>query len=257
MSVQPNDSASRISSSNLGRQTGLYALAAAAAGVSLLSMVQPAAGEMIVTKKTIPIPMVPFETVGPVKISMANNGINNFGFTLYNDSNSIIDDRGLNVRALTAHDGVIVGGSFYAKALALKRGAEIGPSANFSSFSGALIEATQIFTSAKAFRGYWEDSKDRYLGVRFPINGETHYGWVRVTVTTDPLVHGPFMSAKITAYAYETVPNKPILAGTATTSTAEIPAENPQKQVGPSLGMLAAGSGSMRLWRREESSVHP
>jgi len=53
------------------------------------------------------------------------------------------------------------------------------------------------------------------------------------------------------------VANKAIKAGTAATAEAEISAENTQKQVGPSLGMLASGSEGMRLWRREETSVRP
>jgi hypothetical protein len=255
MSSQATDSGKESSPNNLNRQVGFYSLAAVMAGVSVLALAEPAVGEVVVTKKTIPIPMVPFGTVGPVRISMANNGIDNFGFNLYNDSNSLIDDRGLGVWAVAGHDGVIVGGSFYAKALALKRGAEIGPSANFSSFSGALIEATEIFSSAKAFRGYWQDSKDRYLGVHFPINGKTHYGWIRVTVTADPQAKGPFLSAKITAYAYETVPNKPILAGTAGIATAaevQVP-EDIQKPGRPLLGILALGADGLPLWRREET----
>jgi hypothetical protein len=199
--TQPNDSVSKASSNNLGRHVVLYSLAAAAAGVSVLALAQPAAAEVVVTRKTIPIPMVPIGTVGPVRISMANNGINNFGFNLYNDSNSLISDRGLGVWPVSGRDGVIIGGSFYAKALALERGTKIGPSPSFFSFSGYpdLIEGSEIFTSGKEFRGFWKDSKDRYLGVRFLIGGQTHYGWIRLTVTTDPKPQGPPMSARLPA----------------------------------------------------------
>lgn len=95
------------------------------------------------------------------------------------------------------------------------------------------------------------------------IGGELHYGWIRLTLTTNPDPHGPFMSAKITGYAYETVPNKPILAGTASsaagaakkpTAEAQVP-ENIHNQSGPSLGMLALGSEALPLWRREEASA--
>ncbi len=264
MSTQTSDSGKKSSSNNLNRQVGLYCVAAAVAGVSMLALAEPAQAEVVVTKKTIPIPMVPFPTVGLVRISMANNGINNFGLNLYNESNSMISDRGVGVWGVSEQDGVIVGGSFYAKALALTRGAVIGPSANFFAYSLALIEGSEAFSSNRTFRGFWKDSKNRYLGVSFPINGETHYGWIRLTVTTDPNAHGPFMSAKITGYAYETVANKPILAGTA--ATAATPADNPTAELqapknaqvknGPSLGMLASGSEALPLWRREETSAH-
>jgi len=64
------------------------------------------------------------------------------------------------------------------------------------------------------------------------------------------------MTAKITGYAYETVPNKPILAGTAATAIAEVQApENVNRKAGPSLGVLAVGADGLHLWRREEASA--
>jgi hypothetical protein len=255
VSIQPNDSAGKTSSNNFNRQAALYSLAAAMAGVSLLALAEPAAGEIVVTKKTIPIPISPFGTPDLVKLSVANNGIDDFSFWLYNDK--AISDRGFLVAGATKGDGVIAGGDFYAKALALPRGAKIGPSADFSNYT-VLIEATETGNTGRYSRGYWgENLKDHYLGVRFILNGETHYGWIRVTATIDLQRQAPFMRAKITAYAYETVANKAITAGTAAMPTAEISGENQQKQVGPSLGMLAAGAESMPLWRREESSVRP
>ena len=60
MSIQPNDSAGKTSSNNFNRQAALYSLAAAMAGVSLLALAEPAAGEIVVTTTTIPIPISPF-----------------------------------------------------------------------------------------------------------------------------------------------------------------------------------------------------
>jgi hypothetical protein len=255
MSTSSRDSAKKASANNLNRQLGLYSLAAAAAGVSLLALAQPAAGEVVVTKKTIPIPIVPIGSKENVEISMANNGIENFVFQLYNDTDGI-SDRGLNAWGESRPNGVVCGGDFYAKALALPRGAQIGPNDNqcFSNYD-VLIEATESGNSSRYSRGYWGVKvKDHYLGVRFPIDGETHYGWIRLTVTIDLKPRGPLMSAKITAYAYETVANKPILAGTTETSTAQsqLP-DNIQNHAGPSLGMLAVGAEGVPLWRREEA----
>ena len=92
------------------------------------------------------------------------------------------------------------------------------------------------------------------LGVRFQLNGQTHYGWVRLTVTSNVKLNKPTLEATITAYAYETVPNKPILAGTAEKTTAEVQVpQDIQKPGQPSLGMLALGSDALPLWRREET----
>jgi len=51
--------------------------------------------------------------------------------------------------------------------------------------------------------------RTRYLGLEFLINGEVHFGWARLTVTCKDLR----VLATLSGYAYETVPNTPIIAG--------------------------------------------
>jgi hypothetical protein len=257
VSTHAADSVSNASSNNLNLHISQYSLAAAVAGVSMLALVQPAAGEVVVTKKTIPIPMSPFGMPETVEISMTNNGVNDFEFNLYNDS--IVDARLLLVGGARQQNGVIASYpttnlTTYASILA--RGEQIGPSANFFSYSiRPLVEGSQTSGGRRQIRGHWGGNpKNHYLGVRFQMNGQTHYGWIRLTVTTNAEKNGPFLSAKITGYAYETVANKPIKAGTAATPTAEVrEPRNVPHQVGPSLGMLAAGAEGMPLWRREET----
>ncbi len=87
MSTHPTDTAERIRSNNLNRQVGLYSLAAAVAGVSMLALAEPAQAEVVVTKKAIPVPITPW----PVKISIANNGFDIFYIWRY----SLASDRGL------------------------------------------------------------------------------------------------------------------------------------------------------------------
>ena len=82
MSANPTDSVPKTSSNHLNRQIAQYSVAAAVAGVSMLALAQPAAGEVVFTKKTIHLPLATGGTMEPVKISMANNGIDNFEFTL-------------------------------------------------------------------------------------------------------------------------------------------------------------------------------
>lgn len=52
----------------------------------------------------------------------------------------------------------------------------------------------------------WKDKKDNYLGLRFYIKGQTHYGWVRLDITS----HTEWV---IKDYAFNATPNSPILAG--------------------------------------------
>ena len=54
------------------------------------------------------------------------------------------------------------------------------------------------------------DVKNRYLGFKFQIKGKIHYGWARLNVTGSGL--GTIV-ATMTGYAYETIPNKAIVAG--------------------------------------------
>jgi hypothetical protein len=229
----------------------------------MLALAQPAAAEVVVTRKTIPIPLTPIDMPHPVKISMANNGVDNFTFHLTNSPPNLgrsSSFRSLALVGATSNAAAIYQGYFIAP---LPRGAKIGASAGFSPFESA-VEQSLADVSGRGFRGYWGGNlKDHYVGVRFSIAGQTHYGWIRLTVTTDPDPHGPAMSAKITGYAYETVPNKTTLAGTAAVaaaatekSSAEVQSQkNIQNQTRPSLGMLALGAEALPMWRREESSV--
>ena len=101
---------------------------------------------------------------------------------------------------------------------------------------------------------YWGgDPKDRYVGVRFLIGGQTHYGWIRLTVTTS--TEEAARELRITGYAYETLANKPILAGTAATAAT---AEKPTAAVrGPENIRIKNGTiaGHARARRRQLADV--
>jgi hypothetical protein len=248
-------SSPHLSIDNLHRRVDIYSLAAAAAGVSVLALAIPAKGEVVITRKKIAIPEGP-----PIGISLANNGIDDFTFTLstfYSASTHLA--RTLRVNNASGGRGVV--GSFrigdnrrYASALI--RGAKIGPSANFASlYPGNRVEASYSISGGRLVGKWGGGAKNRYVGVRFLLQGGIHYGWIRLSVDTGT-GRSLNMSATITAYAYETVANTPVLAGTAV-SVAEKPkpeVQTPQdtsNQPGPSLGMLAAGADALPIWRRE------
>ncbi len=265
MSTRTADVVSESSSNNLNRQMAQYSIAAALAGVSVLALATPAVGEVVVTKKTIPVPLTTDGTLEPIKISMANNGIDNFQLTL--SSTSLRVYRFLLADGVAPQDELRVGTgpAFNVYLGALRRGEQIGPSNASSQFNNGLVEESLgNGPSNRIFFGSWGGSpKNRYLGVRFPINGQTHYGWIRLTVTTNPDPHTPVMSATITGWAYETVPNKAIAAGTAAiavsaaekTSSLLHAASNIQANKGPSLGMLAAGADALPAWHRQDIPV--
>jgi len=104
--------------------------------------------------------------------------------------------------------------------------------------------------------GKWINVQKRYLGLKFAIHGQTHFGWARLNVTCDLYK----IDAVLTGYAYETVPNKSIATGKtkgpADSSTAEQP--NPAALTAPTpqpatLGLLAMGSPGISIWRRDDS----
>jgi hypothetical protein len=88
----------------------------------------------------------------------------------------------------------------------MKQGSVIAPKAFLNSPVGADV-MREVYSTLPA-KGPWYFVTNRYLGLKFKIGGKTHYGWARLNV-------GGFGSlvATITGYAYETIPNKPIVAG--------------------------------------------
>jgi hypothetical protein len=62
--------------------------------------------------------------------------------------------------------------------------------------------------------GLWNNLSDYYLGLRLLQSGQTYYGWVRLRVD----VSGGPDSLIIQDYAYNSIPNQPILAGQTTTT---------------------------------------
>jgi hypothetical protein len=98
--------------------------------------------------------------------------------------------------------------------------------------------------------GKWLNVQNHYLGLQFSINGQTHYGWARFTVTLKSGIVGT-----LTGYAYETIPNKRILAGQTSgpdvASTVALNEMSTSHDHRPTLGLLARGADALTLWRRD------
>ncbi|MGH9496720.1 MAG: hypothetical protein ACRD3B_17105 [Candidatus Sulfotelmatobacter sp.] len=241
-------------SKSIDRNLRVYSTAALAAGVGILALAKPAQGEVVVTKKTIIIPENP-QNSAPAGIDFNHDGINDLSAGIYYSAYP------LSVHSLDifppnfTDNGAAVVASRNGYALALARGAKIGPSAHFGSRTRRIeyVNGNDSSTGAtytRTLKGNWGGNPvNRYLGVKFLIKGKTHYGWIRLTVITDP--RG--LSATITGYAYETVPNKRITAGTgASSASATIAKNQKQKLAATSLGMLALGTDGLAIWRRKE-----
>jgi hypothetical protein len=153
-------------------------------------------------------------------------------------------------------------------AAALQPGATIGSSQAFVGTGVRVYMGGRDFYSgsntAQKWNGPWvnggEGVKNRYLGLKFKIDGEFHYGWARLTVITTR--HQGFVTF-LTAYAYETTANKSIVAGqihgaeeaSVTTPAAPIVPANPAYRPA-SLGLLGLGASGLSIWRRQEDSLN-
>jgi hypothetical protein len=95
------------------------------------------------------------------------------------------------------------------------------------------IHSDGTYSSFNTTRGLWLGVTNRYLGIKFLIDGEVHYGWARFS--TD----GAYT---LTGYAYETIPDKPIPAGVFETPPEESGANSTEGATAGSLGALALGA---------------
>jgi hypothetical protein len=242
------------------RHLNLYTLTATAAGVGILALTQSAEAKIIYTPAHVNFTQFP-----PVTLDVNHDGTGDFMLALGADGSSggywwqyafVYAPRSNNM------DEVIVtkkGG--FAPAVALRAGLRIGPGRLFGG-PGVLVEHFSHFMKGGGTSTFWLDQwgnggkglKDRYLGLKFMINGKVHFGWARVTVTTS----GKDFTATLTGYAYETIPNKSIIAGK-TKGPDEIANTIGQTNPAPiseslTLGLLAMGAPGLSVWRRKDSA---
>jgi hypothetical protein len=231
----------------------IYALAASTAGVSLLALAQPAEGEVVYTPTNQKISFnVPFN------LDLNNDGIADFQIrnrNYYNHEGRLVGEVG--VKPMLAANRIV---NSYGYAAALPLGASIGGNARFLPADGIMAAAFYIILSTQCCNavGPWQNVSNRYLGLKFSVDGETHYGWARFNVRS---VTAWAFTATLTGYAYETEPNQAIDAGqTKETDSSEVrPPQNGNAQRIGALGVLALGSAGQSIrgqtiWRREEDS---
>jgi hypothetical protein len=219
-------------SDSLLRHLNLYALGASASGVSLLALTPSALAEIVYTKTHQVI-----GANGIYDLDLTHNGVVNFVIREWSATTF-----SNNLLAKGALENSIAGTGKYAAAL--RDGATIGAHRRFiaGQYSSPIMFRYYYYCSIscrKGIFGNWKDVNNRYLGLKFKIKGETHYGWARLTVNnirTD-------ITATLTGYAYETVPGKSIRAGQTKEDTTDV---HTQSQTSPSasLGDLALGARS-------------
>jgi hypothetical protein len=184
----------------ISHQLDLYALASGAAGVGMLALLsQPSEAKIVYTKTHVVI-----ESNHTYQLDLNHDGIGDFKLRNYR---FFTDTYVATFSALPAQSkNRVVGkqlqiGSPYS-AYALRRGTVVGPK---QPFSGALMAGTDGFSGW----GRWDNVSDGYLGLKLRIKGKVHYGWARMKISASQ----NSITGTLTGYAYETIPNKPIIAG--------------------------------------------
>ena len=234
-------------SDSLHRQLSIYTLVARAAGVGLLTLGQSSEAKIIYT----PVHHIIHDHGGHYNLDLNNDG--KIDFVIGNTTNCSSDlcDYLLWVNKARLGNSVVAsqtnGG--WNLASAIKKGKHIGPGGRFNAQSAVLAGAVNL-SSSRGF-GPWLNVKNRYLGLRFIIRGKIHYGWARLNVKANASV----ITGTLTGYAYETIPDKAIIAGAIKgpeqdqTAPASFNSPTPQSAT---LGALALGAPGLSIWRREE-----
>ena len=205
-------------SDRLNRQLNTYALVASAAGVSVLALARASEAKVVYTE-THQVTHAGF----PLYIDLNHDGIKDFILrtTYYAGSSGF--EVGLN--AVGYRNNAVAGrrfshsSYFFSAASALPAGIRIGPERKFPVRHPFMAE--EIFNRVRSSQysdlGPWAGKdkgvRNRYLGLKFFIHGQVHYGWARLTVRLGHHRQYNDVSGTLTGYAYETIPNKAIITG--------------------------------------------
>jgi len=237
----------------LHQQLNTYALAASAAGVSMLALSQPAEAKIVYTPAHVPIR-------GTVNVDLNHDGIVDLKIKLFPYG------RGYSLRATSVGQDRVWGSVVHASHL--RAGVTIGPNqkkfAKARSCPESSSGACKLLETFVNFSGYWYSvsgpwvkHKNGYLGLKFYIQRKVHFGWARLHRANLDDPH----AWVLTGYAYETIPGKPIVTGqTKGTDDVDDIIEQPNAvsltvptPEPPTLGVLALGAPGLSIWRREES----
>lgn len=207
----------------------LLAYAIGAAGA--IAITQPASASIVFTKVNVTI------SSGILPIDLNQDGKPDFALHNYfvgtSSSVQAITIKGNPADSQAAVIGRNPGIFQYASALPL----------NYSIGSGI----SKSFLNLKANRAYIGFGiTNRFLGLRFSINGQVHYGWARITTRSNL---GKLGTIQLTGFAYETNPDTAIPAGDRG-PTPSVDAGGIPKL--PSLGLLGLGAAGLNAWRRQD-----
>lgn len=244
-----------ILSPPLQQRLNSYALAASAAGVGVLAVAQPTVAKIVYTPAHAVI-----TRQHAVALDLNHDGKNDFTFhETFITTTSVDENHSLILSVLPAQQKNEIWGKAQ-QASALRAGVLVGPKGKFSvSKKTMAVDYYADGTGASGTcAGQWYNLKNRYLGLKFIINGTTHFGWARLNVTCTTMYGNHKVTGVLTGYAYETIADKPIITGkTSSTDNDDQPGPAALKTYASeptTLGALALGAPRLAIWKREESA---
>jgi hypothetical protein len=243
----------------LEKRLAAYVTAASAAGVGLLALVQPAEAKIVYTAVNQKFVNHSFA------IDLNHDGKNDFVFQFRYGTDHYLSVAGAGKGNAAVSGGQeTIRGVAHAVAGVLPKGAVIGGAGKFVGASQVLGAVYYNSDGGQTyFYGKWTNAGTLYLGLQFNIRGQKHYGWARLNITI-PNGSGnlqyPPITAQLTGYAYETIPNKAIIAGKMKGPDQIRAIVGDPANFGKSLpepaspGLLAMGAPGLSFWRREDSA---
>jgi hypothetical protein len=239
-----------------------YASAATSAGVAILALTCPAEARIIYTcahREIFPNKLFPFD--------LNHDAKNDFTFDDSRGSTSLGGAWGILTifpnRSTNEIWGYQTANGFNRLASALAAGVQVGPKGKFSPGQRIMVRTSvsgghRRGTSTSRCLGPWKNVNNRYLGLKFIIQGKTHYGWARVSVFCSNVE----VSGVLTGYAYETEPNKPIVTGKTkddaeASDTTEGTEDRSLSETAPTLGRLAQGASGLSIRRGVLTAAQP
>jgi hypothetical protein len=228
-----------------------YALAAGAASLGLLALVPAAEGKIIYTPVNLPL-----MNQNQVFFDLNHDGINDFSFYGQSISRRSISTFFFRLTVSPAQQGNAIWGieshEHASCAASLPGGVRVGPKRPFQANRVVMLDWSGGPFGGTAYCPWTGKTGTAYLGLKFEIKGQTHFGWARVrTASIFPY------RVSLTGYAYETIPNKPIITGKRkgpdAMSSVRQPspaALNAPTRIPATVGVLALGWPALSVWRR-------
>jgi hypothetical protein len=139
-------------------------------------------------------------------LDLNHDGLTDFVFANFWGLSSSFTHAGFSVNYSFRKNEVLAGTG--ACAVGVANGKTIGPNHGFRTVN-AYLDA--YGGSGSHVTCPWADEHVHYLGLKFSIQGKTHYGWARFQQQFRGGTQG--LTLLLSGYAYESVPNKPIVAG--------------------------------------------